>query len=282
MFRTTFLRQVSLSLLMAFASGSSAFADVVSFKDGTPTPLLGGTYTGAEDTMILTNSGSLANTNFGGRGNMEIGPPNPSNYFRNGLVRFDVTALNGNVSAISAVTLRLTVTNSGALGGGADVIGTNTLQVFQMTAANGDWVEGTGNISVGTGWSTWDQKIHGSQNWAGTPGANTAGVDYVNTLIASFTFNNSTAAGSTIDLVFSDVSFVSNWIAGNNPGLMLRTSNFNSPPNVISLATSESSTLSAHPELIVTFTPVPEPTSMLLGMFGVVLAARKYRIARRT
>jgi hypothetical protein len=232
--------------------------------------------------MILTNNPGQSDQNFGGRENMAVGVQ-PAGQPRHDLVRFDVTALSGQ-PVVTAARLRLFVTNGGELGGGVDVQGAGNIQVFRVAPANTGWIEGTGFTAAGgeppdVGQSTWNNRVEGSQPWAGTQGASAAGTDYLATLLTSAPFDaTTTAPSSAIDLLFTDVSFFSAWAAGNNPGLFLRIET-ETAGNAISVASREFPTAAFHPELIVTLSPVPEPSALLLAGLGAAgLAARRRRM----
>jgi hypothetical protein len=107
--------------LFALASAvPAARSQTITFKDGSPTPFVGGTYAGTQDVMILTNNPGQSDQNFGGRENIAVGVQ-PAGQPRHDLVRFNVTALNGQPFVVTAARLRLFVTNLGELGGGVDV-----------------------------------------------------------------------------------------------------------------------------------------------------------------
>lgn len=157
-------------------------------------------------------------------------------------------------------------------------------------------MEGTGTCCGGpdNGESTWSERIEGSQAWAGSPGASTAGTDYLAAAIASAAFAAAIVDGSIFDFAFNDLSFLPNWVAGNNEGLLLRTqgegdmtSNDPSkyPPNVIGFHSSDS-TLAFRPELIIDYTPIgvagatPEPGS--LALLGIAVGAFAFCRRRKT
>ena len=124
-------------------------------------------------------------------------------------MRFDVTSLAGHFTTIKSATLRLFPAPFGILGveGGAGPV-----TVYRLAAANTGW-----------GGSTWNQRVPGFENWAGSAGASTPGIDFLTPSIAS----GGPEQGEAVhDLVFTDVSFIPNWVAGDNPGLLLQTEAF--------------------------------------------------------
>jgi hypothetical protein len=75
------------------------------------------------------------------------------------------------------------------------------------------------------------------------------------------------------DLVFTDVSFLADWAAGNNSGLFIRTAN-ETQNAAISFHSRDSLMASLRPELIIDYTPaaptpVPEPSSLSLLVVGL-------------
>jgi hypothetical protein len=200
------------TLFVAFASlvAFDAAADAVAtFQSGAAAPFGGGVYAGCQDTMLVNNNGSGTDQNFGGRSDFEVGEsPNFTSFSRHSLIRFDVTSFAGQFQSISNVTLRLYVTVASLVETG------DTLQVFRLTPANSDWVEGSGvafNTSdpADVGMSTWAQKVQGSANWAGSAGASTPGVDYISQPLATFSYaSTNVAVGTYIDLVFTNTSFL--------------------------------------------------------------------------
>jgi hypothetical protein len=269
------------SIALAMIAWSSPIAAaVVTFRDGTPTPFVGGVYAGTSDTMLYSNTGQLEDQNFGARTNMEAGQVDLANNRRRSLIRFDVTALSGQVSSIDSVTLRLFVTNIGELDNGLDVKGSETVQAFRPTTANSAWIEGSGVsgpfATPDNGMSTFAQRVQGSQNWAGSAGLGTPGIDYLIVPVASQTFGANTSPGGAFDLVFTDVSFMSDWAAGSNSGLFLRTQFEASNNAAISFFTRNAANLNVRPELIVSYT--------LIGDYNQndVVDAADYIVWRKT
>lgn len=212
--------------------------------------------------MLVSNNGYQTDQNFGGRSDFEVGEsPNIFSAPRHTLIRFDVTSLAGQFLSISNVTLRLFVTVPSSINRG------DTLQAFSLASANSDWIGGSG---VGAnngepedlGMSTWAQEIQGSANWAGSAGASTPGVDYVDAPLATFGYaSTNVAVGSYIDLVFTNTGIFTDWVAGINPGLLLRTAS--EADSELIFASSQSATVQWRPQLIVNYRPNTPETNVL-------------------
>lgn len=262
---------VAFALWVGVSHAPLAFAQTAVFQNGTAAPFGGGYYTGAQDTMILTNSGGQQNLNFGGRTDFDVGTFNGSGTARHTLIRFDLTSLAGQFSTITGVTLRLTFSDTLV---SFNVSTSNTVEVHQVAAANAGWVEGNGSSTAGTGGqSTWDFLNQWPNNpWAGSGGASTPGTDFLAATVASTPWSGAPPVGTTFDLVFTDTSFLSSWISGTNSGLFLKDATENvTAENRVNFYSSEFGTVAFRPELIVTYTAIPEPSSLaLLAGLGVL------------
>jgi hypothetical protein len=263
---------------LAFAAPSSAA--IVSYQQGASTPFLGGAYSGNEDTMLARNNNfnGAADQNFGGRADFAVGGRASDSFHRHSLIRFDVTSMAGEFSSIDAITLRLHFSvNSATFTDKND-----TIQVYQVASANTGWIEGNLNGSTAAGGqSTWYHRNATTNNWAGSLGASTAGTDYVNTVLASTAFDRTELAGDVFDLVFTDTSFFANWVAGTNPGLFLRAQTGTQAAQVI-FHSSEAGTAAFRPELIITYTPIPEPSTFALVISGGIAMELIRRLRKRS
>ncbi len=233
---------------------SSAQADAVTLQNG-----LDG-YTGTEDTMLLSADGR----NFGGMSYMEIKEYSGSG---RGLVRFDLSDLDITNLDISSATFSMYCYQKG--GGG-----TTSTTLFEVSSANGDWVEGTGTPGTVTGASTWSYKHYTTGNWAGSAGCSTAGTDYVSTGLA--TASGASGTWVTWTLSAAGLELLEDWADGakTNTGFYLR----HTTGNRLNYRSSEYSTVSYRPKLDITYTPEPA-TMTLLGLGGLGLLIRRKRRA---
>jgi hypothetical protein len=245
------------------------------------------TLTATGDNTIL--NGSLAGHNYGNfnpisSGKINNGIPNQSS-----ILRFDVSTLAGIYTSIDAITLRLYYWDDtvAANFGTADVL-TN---VHAITAANRAWIEGISAGAAQSGESTWNNSAHGSTPWAGSAGLGTAGTDYDSTVLASHTLvaANRPAAGTVIDFSFTGDStaltaLIGAWMVDNvdnsrdNPGLLLRdpSPSTQNSRNRFTASSTEDANAALHPQLIVNYTAIPEPSSMLLlGLGGLRMFRRR-------
>src|SRR5690606_24151988 len=90
----------------------------------------------------LTPSSSENTKNWGLYPTMQLGKA-PSGNPRETVMRFDVSALNGNYSSITAVTLRLHIPSNSAVvveNAGTD----RTIVAYRLADANASWLEGVG------------------------------------------------------------------------------------------------------------------------------------------
>jgi hypothetical protein len=270
------------SLILLPGATQLAEATVVTFKDGAPAPFGGGNYAGTDDVVLVSNNGGQQDQNFGARDDFAAGEGSTPNVLpRHSLMRFNVTSLAGQYSVINSVTLRLYPSGVDFDAG----LGPDNLQVFRLSNANTAWVEGTGFTAAGgeppdNGETTWSQRVQGSQNWAGSPGASSAGIDYT-TLLGQTPFSSSTTLGVAFDITFDPSqiqTLINDWSSGNNAGLFLRSQlELN---RLITFNAAEAASAALRPELIVNYT-VPEPAGIGIWMVSAMLIfSPRHRTAR--
>lgn len=157
------------------------------------------------------------------------------------LIRFDLSSIPAG-SVCTAASIKLTPKDNDSA---------HDLSVYKITDANGDWVEGNKIIQTGSGMSCWNYKKYNTDAWAGSAGLATAGTDYINTVIASF--SGATTANTQIEIPFNadGLLILESWFgdATNNGFLLTDTSGSD-----IFYHTGEATTESYRPVLSITYT----------------------------
>jgi hypothetical protein len=215
-----------------------------------------------EDLTMVTNGGDGGYYNAGSNKVLSAG------YFSSlggdscTLIRFlNLNELAG--QTITKATLSLTYA------GPDSYTSDTTLNLYQVTSANADWIEGTNaNYDWTTGASTWNSKHAYDTAWAGAAGCSQAGVDYVATALYTKTVSAGTpgCTSITFDIPVSVVqSWVDNYIDGQkNPGLLL-----NGSTNYQALFYSSELGLDSFGPVL-TLEYVPEPVTMSLLVVGIL------------
>lgn len=265
-----------MAALMLGAGAASAVE--VSFQQGVPNALVGGNYAGTQDTFL--NSQTANQEASYGALTVAIAGHDPNDgSLRSALLRFDLTALQGQYSSINSATLVLRQRETSAQ------FAPFGMSIYAVSAANGDWVQGTTDTAAPNtaGNPDWLHKSHDTANWAGSAGLMTPGVDYVAAPLATGTWTSGEAG---LELNHAPYSFalptstIEQWIAGNNPGMLIQKTDL-STPGLVQFSAAEwtadpdgagpltvADASSARPLLVIDYTPVPEPT----GLAGLALA----------
>jgi hypothetical protein len=191
---------------------------------------------------------------------------------RRGLIAFDIA---GNVPAgatINSAQLTLYLAQiAGSGGGGGSGVASATLGLHALSA---NWGEGTSSgtgsgAPAATGDATWNARFYSPTT--PTPWTN-AGGDYSGTTSAS------AAVGTTLNVGYTWssaalASDVQQWL--NTPssdfGWILINADETSVQTFRSFFTRESSNTALRPQLQITFTPVPEPASIVLLAAGLAM-----------
>jgi hypothetical protein len=264
-------------------SAALALFTALAFPAGAATTTL----TATGDNTIL--DGSLAAQNFGNFNPISSGTNGA--FTQKSILRFNVSSLDGLYTSIDSITLRVFYADDSSLNTGTAMVTTN---VHAITAANRAWTEGNSAGAAAVGESTWNRRVHNTTNWAGSAGLSTAGSDYDSTVLSSSTIDlalaNRPTPGTAIDFTFTGDSvaltaLIDSWMVDNadlsrdNPGLLLRdpTPTFNTLRNRFTASSTEDANAALHPQLIVNYTAIPEPSSMLLLGFGGLVMFRRRR-----
>ncbi len=209
---------------------------------------------------------------------------NAQNSPRRGLISFDIASNIPTGATINSVQLMLFLIQ--VPGGAAP---SPTITLYRLS---NDWGEGiagntsTGPNGVGQGFAaadgdaTWNAR-HFSATfptlWT-TPGGDFAATSSASAAIIGTTLNTPYTWGSTPALVAD----VQSWLidSTSNFGWILKTDDETIASNVRSFWSRESARTgqsSFSPQLLVSYTPVPEPTSAILMLFSALLIKRQRR-----
>ena len=166
------------------------------------------------------------------------------NGVRKGLLRFDLSGIPSTAICTAAVLKFY-----------ANSIGANTVfDVYKITDANGDWVEGTYDAGgAENGSPCWNKKKYNTVDWAGSAGLQTAGTDYVNTVIATGSAASGIASGTLISITFNaaGLAVLQDWFGdATNNGLLVVTD----VSNTISVHSGEATTEAYRPVLAISYT----------------------------
>lgn len=161
---------------------------------------------------------SAPGVNFGASQRLLVGrlPDDGAKHLANTLMRFDLSGLAG--QTVTRAVLQLYNVKDPKQR--ADV----TINIHELTEANGDWVEGEGiggESGLLDGTSDWRFKLHGKTTWAGgQKGAGVKGEDYTNAVIGSALVSAGAAQFVEFEL---DANVVQKWIdhPEQNGGIIL-------------------------------------------------------------
>jgi hypothetical protein len=238
----------------------------------------------AHDTSIYQNDGTRSN---GGGGVIFTGN-NSAGSARRGLLSFDIV---GNIpagSTIDSVVLTLSVASFGGTGGAGGSDPTTYLtSLYRVSQAWGEGTAGTGSGATGSGGgfatpsngtsATWTHAFYATQPW-------TSGGDFLAAASASALVSGSIDSAFTWGSTPAMVSDVQGWLdnPASNFGWIL-LGDESGTQTFRSFYSRESVNASLRPALTVRFTPVPEPSTLVLTMAGVVLLGlRTFRARCRT
>ena len=207
------------------------------------------------------------------------------------VVRWPIETLAGK-GTITGATAKITFNPVVRAEGNATVPASFAYNLYRLTDANKDWVDAqTGN----------SQKTLGpSVPWAGSPGAGTPGTDYFATPVAQaiVTGGVNVMTKEVLTFNFTDVSFLQDWVnnPGNNAGFLLRAESLETAggypnmgvggyvqgtmyPDDVTTAPGRypDAIATDRPILEITYSAIPEPSSVLLVLSGAVFVLRRTR-----
>jgi hypothetical protein len=240
------------------------------------------TLTSARDASLFESSGTRSN----GAGGVVFTGTNSSGSPRRSLLWFDVA---GGIPAGATIdSVQLTLTVAGVAGGGADPFPYVT-GIYPVSRSWGEGTQGAGSGTAGSGQgfptpsdgttATWTHAFLADQPWT-TVGGDFAATPSATALVAG-TVGSSFTWGSTAAMVAD----VQGWL--NNPAANFGWMVLGDEVDVSSFRSfhaREATNAALRPALAVTFTPVPEPSTFLLGamaLLGVGIVRLRLGACRR-
>ena len=171
----------------------------------------GDDYAGAEDTRLDSQSATFT---FGTHASGYVGNSSGGRIMKD-LSRYDLSSLSSG-DAVTAASINLYDHNWGNRT--ADC----TVNVYEVSAANGDWAEDALTDQAVSGAPCWNQKEYSVTDWAGSAGLATATTDYVNTSLGSKAFTDGVSGYRAIDFNSSGLSLLEDWLGdATNNGFLL-------------------------------------------------------------
>jgi hypothetical protein len=233
--------------------------------------------TDVKDASIFQNN--VDNSNGAGPG-MFAGT-NGTSSPRRGLIEFNIAAKVPAGATITSVQLEMFLGQTA--GGGA---GSFDIQLHKLTSNWGEGTTGSTSTTIGAtgqgfpanpGDATWNANFFGSSTWT-TPGDDYSSIVSATTSVGS-TVNQGYTWGSTTTMVAD----VQGWLdtPSSNDGWAVINANETSATTFRAFWTKETTTASLRPELVVTYTPAPEPSTLALLACGGIAAVMGYARKRR-
>jgi hypothetical protein len=261
------MKEILLTSVCAGLALGTACAQVVTytFRDGAEVTSGGPTYTVGNTNDNMLNE-DKPNANWGGFISNYVGKQSNTDSWRS-VIRFsDLDNYISSTETVQKVTL-------GFVQFGANAQQAATIvDIYAITAANADWVEGTGDTG-GAGVSSWNDRAT-STPWAGGGGLGDDPGDggYGPTLLGSYSFPDIAAndrVSRTIDLNSSANAVVENWIdnPSQNAGFLLRVRTEATLGQFVVLDSRNMATVNNRPGLIVE--TIPEPATWVLLAAGL-------------
>ena len=242
-----------------------------------------------QDATLFGGGDASSNTSLADPG-IFVGTDGSKNPKR-GLIEFNVA---GNIpagSTITSVTLQLTVGQAaGTSGNGGTLSSATTISLFDESQAWGQPTNVAGSTTfsgmghgkpAATGDATWNEPFYSATSpttWT------TVGGDWTSSLTASA---SASSTGSPAAITWSSAAMVTdvqNWLntPSTNFGWLLKNSDETDATDYLAFWSAQGATADNNsalaPALSITYTPVPEPTSLLLMTIAIpILATRRRR-----
>src|SRR4051812_14408270 len=258
--------------ILAF-NASVAGASVVTFKNGSSFSVGANNVVNYAGTQETVRNWNAPNNNYGGWIDWNLGL-NSAGHLDDGIVRFDVTAMSGQFSQINSVTLRMFKYLNGETGV-FNNISERWVDVFTIPAVD-NWVEGT---AAGVGGAVQQGVATQSQPQFGLSGpwSNGFALASNNVVVPA---GGAFYVNFTLDPTLVNLnSVVTSWSSQPiNSGLLLALDGAPGSWNrgFIFGAHENPTGVEFIPELVIDYTPVPEPALIgSVSLLGVILLTRR-------
>jgi hypothetical protein len=226
---------------------------------------------GGNATYIRSNTGQTTQ-NFGGDAALIVGTTQNSTIYRV-LLSFNFSSIPVD-AVITSVSLSMT-------GSSIDSTSLNTpynLNLYQMTSgfSEGSGFRDGGGAGPVTGSASWDHRGPSSTSW------NAAGGDFSNIVLSSVVKNPTTALPAWNFLSTSAFVDAATNSVGGNLSLLLKLEDGAenlSQRRVFFLHSDDATAPENRPSLSVTYTTIPEPSAVIMGLASVSLLAFRRRIS---
>jgi hypothetical protein len=97
-----------------------------------------------------------------------------------------------------------------------------TINIYKISDANGDWIEGTAIDAAQVGSPSWHHKVYDTVSWAGSDGLSTPTTDFINTSLASAIFTDGVSGYRDITFNAAGKAILGSWFGkSTNNGLLL-------------------------------------------------------------
>jgi hypothetical protein len=233
--------------------------EVVEYVNG-----YGGDVNTAED-FLMSNGWSTRNG--GAHPDFQLDPSGG----QKAVMRFDLSGLSEDDECVQAT---LYLYHSYSAEGGNEI----TATAYSVSAANGDWIEGVGNIAIALeGEPCWNAKEADGEEgvqtaWAGSAGMSTSGTDYEATALGSTQIDPGDDIGTEYQIELTPER-IQEWFGATNTnhGIVVFNTNGNGAPH---LGSSDHITTGYRPKLVVLYATATTPSDDLTAsnlMLGAVI-----------
>lgn len=296
------LRNLLIACIAVLVLVGSLQAETITFKENYDNALVTN-YQGTDDALLADDWTSWGNYNTGGKNTTWIGTNTYSSAKRN-ITRFSGLEVLAGKTVVSAYIRFYS-------GGASGSTGQDGVSVYSLSADNADWVEGTGNYTIGgvcwagkdttTPWvggggavGSGDSNMEGAWGNPGVyaPRAGKFGGGFDLNLESHYADGNALALvgwGQSFDIALTAAT-VQNWIdaPATNAGIIIKQDMEVPGPTgaaynlKIEMYSSEADNYAPDgiyaPELVIEY--VPEPATMMLLGIGGLMALRRRRNAK--